>query len=306
MAALSVIVPSYNGAHKLPQLLEALVSQQSECDFELIVVVDGSTDCSEEVLIAWQSRFQALRIISQANGGRAQARNAGAAAAVGELLLFFDDDMRPRPGLLAAHQQRHKHWPQPSILIGQALEDYERLQTDLQRYRAYLSRHWAKPYEGLGEQPLPPGQVFLTAAHCSLPKQLFEQLQGFDEALTDAEDFDFAIRAAEAQVPMYFDTNLVAWHDDFITARSYVRRLREYKRAHEDLQMRKPELYARYTQYNYRALDPLRQSIYWLLACWPWLWLLDYANVFRYLPKRVRYRIYDLILTANGVYFPAD
>jgi glycosyltransferase involved in cell wall biosynthesis len=84
MNSISVVVPTYNGAHKVQNALRAL-SQQSLLPNEIIVVIDGSTDQTGEK-IHWEfiksGQFQALAqvlcIIEQPNGGRAASRNRGA------------------------------------------------------------------------------------------------------------------------------------------------------------------------------------------------------------------------------------
>src|SRR6185369_7237614 len=88
----SVIIPTYNGAKKIAVTLDALCKQTAE-DFETIVVIDGSTDNTLEVAQQFSSKLQELRIIQRPNGGRAVARNTGAAEAKTGVLIFFDDDV---------------------------------------------------------------------------------------------------------------------------------------------------------------------------------------------------------------------
>jgi lipopolysaccharide/colanic/teichoic acid biosynthesis glycosyltransferase/glycosyltransferase involved in cell wall biosynthesis len=94
----SVVIPAYNAASTLPACLAAL-SQQSlpSTDFEIIVVDDGSTDDTAAL-----ARAAGVRVIVQTHAGPAAARNRGAAAARGELLLFTDADCAPVPGWIGA------------------------------------------------------------------------------------------------------------------------------------------------------------------------------------------------------------
>ena len=302
---LSVIIPSYNGAQKLPSLLQAL-SQQSYQDFETLIVLDGSTDNSEEIIQTCPSKPSTLRMIKRSNGGRATARNTGAKEAKGELLIFFDDDMRPTPRTVAQHLAHHTHYTQ-SILVGSQLEDKEVLRTDIQHYKAYLSRKWAKPLvqqEGSDLQPLSKDQLFLTAANFSIPKELFWQLEGFDERLTDAEDFDLAVRAFESNIPMYFKQEILAWHDDFINLQAYIRRQRQYKRSHEKLQELKPDLYQNFNHYESQSVGRFKKWVYSLFAQKFWVWSVDQSNWMKLLPKKLRYKIYDIIITGFAVHFP--
>src|SRR5438128_127479 len=87
----SVIVPVRNGGPVLGACLAALVGQEwAPEQYEVIVVDDGSTDASAEI-----AQAAGARVISQANRGRAAARNVGAFAARGEILLFTDADCVP-------------------------------------------------------------------------------------------------------------------------------------------------------------------------------------------------------------------
>ncbi len=94
----SLVIPTFNGASRIGGCLEALLSQTGECGVEILVVNDGSTDRTAEIV----SRYAGVRLITQANAGPAAARNLGAVEARGELLLFTDDDCVPMPGWLDA------------------------------------------------------------------------------------------------------------------------------------------------------------------------------------------------------------
>jgi GT2 family glycosyltransferase len=94
----SIIVPTYNGAGRIAACLEALCQQAAGRPVEVLVVDDGSTDSTAQVV----GRFPGVRLIRQANSGPAAARNRGALEARGSLLLFTDDDCVPTAGWLDA------------------------------------------------------------------------------------------------------------------------------------------------------------------------------------------------------------
>src|SRR5206468_10641402 len=112
----SVIVPTYNGAHKLNGVFEALQREIFK-DFELIIVIDGSTDNTLEVINNYKSNFDRIKIVTRANGGRSKVRNTGAKAATGDLLIYFDDDIRPDPDCVKLHVDHHVKYSN-SILTG--------------------------------------------------------------------------------------------------------------------------------------------------------------------------------------------
>lgn len=99
MPRVSVIVPTYNRASVLGEALESVL-EQSYRDFELIVVDDGSTDQTAEVVGRYGDRVRTLR--REANGGCGAARNDGIRASRGELIAFLDSDDVYLPGRLEA------------------------------------------------------------------------------------------------------------------------------------------------------------------------------------------------------------
>jgi glycosyltransferase involved in cell wall biosynthesis len=94
----SIIIPTFNGASRIGHCLDSLVKQTAGRDVEILVVDDGSTDNTAHVINGYSS----VRLITQANGGPASARNHGASEARGAILLFTDDDCVPMPDWLEA------------------------------------------------------------------------------------------------------------------------------------------------------------------------------------------------------------
>ena len=86
---ITLVVPTYNRASFLPSTLQSLQSQQSR-DYEIIVVDDGSTDNTEEIVKPFLNSY--TRYVKKENAERAAARNFGAKLAKGTYLNFFDSD----------------------------------------------------------------------------------------------------------------------------------------------------------------------------------------------------------------------
>ena len=88
----SVIVPIFNGGKTIKDCLGSLVSQSFNESFEIIVVDDGSTDNTVEIV----EQFSGVKIVQQQNAGPAAARNNGARNASGEIVAFIDAEILAR------------------------------------------------------------------------------------------------------------------------------------------------------------------------------------------------------------------
>lgn len=285
----SVIIPSYNGAGKIPFLLESLLKQSID-SFEVIVVIDGSDDNTQEVLKPYEQRFTHLRIVSQNNQGRSVTRNNGAKISSGNLLIFYDDDIIAPTGAIKRHIDFHNH--NYGLLCGDLIEISGNGRSDIQNYKAWLTAKWTGKY-GDGISRMSQDQLFFTAANCSIRRNLFSQLNGFNPDLTDAEDYDIASRALESGLSVFYDKGNYVVHNDEISCMSYIRRLREYSAAQKKLPV------------NYASGVPekdrfriLKKIIYKGFAFRFWVRLIDAGVIASVLPRGIRYKMYSTIIQA--------
>ncbi len=87
----SVIIPVYNSEKYLKQCLDSVVNQTLK-DIEIIVINDGSTDNSLQIIQEYVSKYQNIKLINKQNEGCYKARNIGLETAVGEYIAFLDSD----------------------------------------------------------------------------------------------------------------------------------------------------------------------------------------------------------------------
>jgi len=107
----SVIICTYNRASYLKLTLESLTAQTlGKEDYEIIVIDDGSSDTTKEIVSEFFDRLP-LKYCYQENAGLASSKNHGIYAAQGKVLLFLDDDDIATPTLLEEHLKTHYQYP---------------------------------------------------------------------------------------------------------------------------------------------------------------------------------------------------
>lgn len=194
---ISVVVPTYNRRRMVVRTLEALFAQRlSPSRFEVVVVVDGSTDDTAEVLKKLRPAC-GFQVIEQENRGLAGARNSGFKAARSERILFLDDDMLCDPELVGTHVQAHADgesiaafgaiFLSPDSPASLAAECFDR-----EIGSSHLLRR-TKP-------DLPWELRECIFSNTSLSRQALESLGGFDETFRMREDLEFGIRLFETGV----------------------------------------------------------------------------------------------------------
>lgn len=204
---ISVIVPTHNNRPVLERALEALRRQTlSGKQYEIVIVDDGSTDGTAEMVEAFRGSMQ-IQYVAQANRGRASARNTGARAARGRILLFLDSDFWAVPELLAEH---HKHYPAGATGIG--VQGASRTHPDA------LATAFMRARETYLEVPPgPPGRISLfriSTRNLSLVKSDFLAVDGFDEAFGGYgwEDIELAWRLRARGVRFSYEPRATGDH----------------------------------------------------------------------------------------------
>jgi glycosyltransferase involved in cell wall biosynthesis/peptidoglycan/xylan/chitin deacetylase (PgdA/CDA1 family) len=196
--ALTVIVATYNRRERLRACLDSLARQTEPPDaFEVVVVVDGSTDGSAEMLAKLVPPFR-LSIVSQPRSGQSAACNAGAARARGRVLLFIDDDEEAAPTLVGAHLRNHRDGEEVAG-IGAIVPC---LKPDADRFARILAARWRVHSERLSSRPLTYLDCY--GGNFSVTRSAFEKVGGFATDLLRENDFELAYRLDRAGVEFRF------------------------------------------------------------------------------------------------------
>jgi GT2 family glycosyltransferase len=218
----SVIVPTHSRPDSLRRCLEALASlDYPRSQFELVIVDDGEQGLAE--LVAPFAERVSLNLVAGEGRGPALARNAGMAAATGELLAFTDDDCAPEPGWLAA--------------LARAVGDRERIAGGRtvngltgNRFSAASQAINDAVYDHYNAEPEHAG--FLASNNLAGPTGCFERLGGFDGrfSLAAGEDRDLCTRWLEQGGELAYEPAAIVNHFHELDLRGFWRQHYGYGR----------------------------------------------------------------------------
>lgn len=206
--AVSVIIPTYNRGWILKEAVDSVLSQ-TFCDFELIVVDDGSTDNTADILDAYQDQIITIR---QENQGVSAARNKGIASASGELLSFLDSDDLWLPDKLFYQVNFFKENKDALICQTEELWIRNGVRVNPKNRHRKLSGMIFKPSLAL---------CLVSPSAVMIKKCLFDKAGLFDETLPACEDYDLWLRIT-CRFPVFLiDTPLTVkrgGHDDQLSS----------------------------------------------------------------------------------------
>lgn len=182
-AAISVIIPAFNGAAMIADAIASVRAQDIPC--EVIVVDDGSSDSTAEV-----ARPLADRLIRQPNRGIAAARNAGLAHAAGPYIAFIDVDDLWTDGKLALQLGMINSPDRPLAVTGYSV------------FRVVRADGW---------QDHPRPHLLLSLGASLLRREAFDRFGTFDESLECSEDLDWFLRLRDGGAPTHVHPEVVQW-----------------------------------------------------------------------------------------------
>ena len=191
----SVVIATRNRADFLRCALESLEAQAGAPPFEAIVVDNGSTDATAQVVreAAARCRFE-VRALTVPEPNRSAARNAGIETARGEFILFADDDVWLPPAFLAAHA------------AAQSMQTPVAVSGPILNVAGYDVR--PKP------SPLNYSGAFFCTCNVSIARTALRAVGGFDETfnLYGWEDTELGLRLRRSGVQRAFAWDAYLWH----------------------------------------------------------------------------------------------
>lgn len=184
MPKISVIIPTYNRAHLIGRSIKSVLNQTYQ-DFELIIVDDGSTDNTEEIVKNINDE-RIIYILHKENKGPSAARNTGIKASKGEFIAFQDSDDEWFPEKLTTHMDVFDNSPPE---VGVVYSGFFRIESNK---KIYIPKDGVTKKEGRIHSELLKHNFIGTPA-VLIKKQCFEKTKLFDESLPALEDWELWI-----------------------------------------------------------------------------------------------------------------
>lgn len=184
VSLVSVIMPTYNSAKFIGAAIESVINQ-TYSNFELIIIDDGSTDNTKEIIESYND--SRIFYFYQDNMDKAIARNNGIKKASGKFICFLDSDDYYFPNKLTDQLTFLKNRPGIDLVVGNYIRVDE---TDV-----LIRKNELNPNKFIGLKPFLFGNPF--PIHSSLIRSEYvKKIGGFDEKLKGGEDWDFHFRLA--------------------------------------------------------------------------------------------------------------
>jgi len=200
MCKFSVIVPIYNRPEEANELLKSL-SEQSFKDFELVIVEDGSTLPSEEIVNKYNSLIN-IKYIKKQNTGRSDTRNVGMLNAQGEYFVFFDSDcIIPSAYFLTLNKNLENNYADCFGGPDNAHKSF----SDMQKAINYaMTSFWTTGGIRGGKVNL---EKFVPRTfNMGFSRKVYETVGGFKDMFGEDIDLSMRIRAAKFTTLLYRDT----------------------------------------------------------------------------------------------------
>ncbi len=185
MPTISVIIPAYNAEKTIQETIESVLNQTFP-DFELIIINDGSTDKTLEIISNLSD--SRIKVFSFPNSGAQKSRNRGISLATGEYLSFIDADDLWTPEKLELQRKALKNNPEAGVAYS---------------WTDYIDESGHVLYPGFHRSPQGDIYPFLlvknyleNGSNPLINRQALSEIGGFDESLRGGQDWDLYLRLA--------------------------------------------------------------------------------------------------------------
>ena len=197
----SVIIPAYNAEKTISNCLDSIMKQDCTEEYEVIVVDDGSTDSTPNIV----SEYKNVRLIRQKNSGPASARNEGASRAKGDIILYTDSDCFTEYNwiseMLKPFNENHE--------VAGVKGAYKTNQREI------TARFVQLEYEDKYRYMLKDKYIdFMDTYSAGFKKKVFIEMKGYDTEfpVACAEDVELSYRLSNRGFKMVFNPDAIVYH----------------------------------------------------------------------------------------------
>jgi len=239
---LSIIIPTYNRKNSLSKCLYALVNQVTKMSYEVLIIDDGSTDNTDEMIKKWKKNdYFKLRHFRQENKGPASARNIGIKQARGDILLFIGDDIIATPSLIEQHMAFHCKYPEENVaMLGYVTWSSEVKVTPFM----YWLEHGGPQFQYYKFRHQEKVKAFWTC-NISLKREFMIKEGIFDEDFIYAayEDTELGYRLQKKGLQIIYNKNATAYHYHSTNIEKYCYRQKLVGKSFIILHKKYPEIF---------------------------------------------------------------
>lgn len=239
---LSVIIPCYNYGHLIAETIESIINQ-TYTNWEIIVIDDGSTDNTEQIINDFIKRDSRIKYRKKENAGPSAARNLGISISNGSYIQFLDADDLVQRRKFEAHISKFESDPDLDIVYGNIRYITKNYSNDRKITSTFWGsdREWTRDISGWGKDILPEA-LKGNFAHLSTTiytRRIVDKVGKFDESKRAAEDYHFLIRCIIKNAKILFNDDaetygLIRWHGDN-TSKDSIWILDGEKKVHQEL-----------------------------------------------------------------------
>lgn len=192
----SFIIPSLNEEDNLPRLLYSIKKTMNDLNYEIIIVDNGSKDRTQDI-----AQEQATKLLVDQDATIGGLRNIGVSSASYNILAFLDADMSLDESWPTQLQEAIKTWPDNGLIItGNSYLIPENA--------SLVEKHWFSKLVNTNDN-------YINSGHLITTIKMFNKINGFNEDLRTAEDYDFCQRAKSQSGTVRKCKKLIAIHHGF-------------------------------------------------------------------------------------------
>ncbi|HEX6123839.1 MAG TPA: glycosyltransferase family A protein [Pyrinomonadaceae bacterium] len=206
---ISVIIPTYNYGRFVSEAITSALRQTYEPS-EIVVVDDGSTDGTAEIVQGFGERVRYLR---QERAGVCAARNLGVANTTGHYIAFLDADDIWEPIKLEKQIQKFEADPEVG-LVHCGMREFDSATGETLQFHLEGDEGWVAQMHLLFERPV----INASGSSIVVTRTAFDQVEGFDTRLRNGEDWEFCYRVAKEFKVGYAREPLVQYRNHGVNA----------------------------------------------------------------------------------------